>query len=276
MKVLGREKERVRIGERLGPLNYRGELVDEYSLRVADGYWEVIGGCLAAQGDRPGTGPIYTAEGELWGESARDVLLRVDATLLRPEVGPEEVQDFARAAQEMDCKNICVYPVRIPDVLDFWTRPATVISFPHGADGLPGKLAEIEVALEIGAGEIDLVADQALIAAENWTGLEHELRAVREECPVTIKVILETGRMPLRSVGEAARAVEASGCDYAKTSTGMIPEGASVEAIQEIKWACPDLRVKASGGIRSREAASEMIRAGADIIGASDPRALVL
>jgi deoxyribose-phosphate aldolase len=274
-KVLGRDGERARIGERFGALDYRGEMVDDYSIEIDGQFWEVIGGRLAAFGDRPGPGPIYLPSGDLQGESRADILARVDATLLRPEASREEVREFALQARDLQSRNVCLFPARIPDVLDLWPRPATVISFPHGADGLASKLAQIEVALELGAGEIDLVADQSLIAAENWTGLERELTAIRQECPVSIKVILETGRMPLSRIPDAARAVRASGCDYAKTSTGMIPEGASIEAVRAIRQACPDLGIKASGGIRTREAASEMIRAGADVLGASDPSGLV-
>ena len=264
-------------GTHIGPAPYRGGQVESFSMLGNDGrYWRVAGGEYTGQMERPGPGPVFSRDGEIWIESASEILARVDATILRPDARPAMVRAFAALALESGCRNVCVFPARIPDVLDSWPAPATVISFPHGADGVRSKQLQIEAAVVAGAGEIDLVADRSLIAACDWTGLEEELAELRRVSEVPVKVILETGQMTLDDVPEATRAVENSGCEYAKTSTGMVPEGASIEAVEAMHQSCPDLGIKASGGIRTREAAGAMIRAGADVIGASDPQGLVI
>lgn len=263
-------------GSVVGAVDYRGLETATFAVCHDDGYLRVEDGQFRGHSPRPGPGPVFAASGRLWIESAADILARVDATLLRPSASLAEVSAFAELAREAGCRNVCVFPHRLRAVVEFWPRPATVISFPHGADGAASKLAQIECALESGAGEIDLVADRSLIAGRRWAALEDELSAIRAGCPVPIKVILETGQMPLADIPDACRAVQLSGCDYAKTSTGMVPEGASVEAVESMREACPDLGIKASGGIRTREAAGAMIRAGADVIGASDPHGLVI
>jgi len=64
-----------------------------------------------------------------------------------------------------------------------------------------------------------------------------------------------------------AKAAEA---DFVKTSTGFGPSGATVQDVALMrKTVGPEMGVKASGGVRTREDADKMIRAGATRIGAS-------
>ena len=58
--------------------------------------------------------------------------------------------------------------------------------------------------------------------------------------------------------------------DYVKTSTGFAGGGATVHDVLLMRETVgPDMGVKASGGVRNREDAEEMIAAGATRIGAS-------
>ena len=64
---------------------------------------------------------------------------------------------------------------------------------------------------------------------------------------------------------------EEAGADYVKTSTGFSTGGATVEDVKLMKETVGErLKVKASGGIRTREFAEELMRAGADRIGAGN------
>ena len=61
------------------------------------------------------------------------------------------------------------------------------------------------------------------------------------------------------------------GADYVKTSTGFSTGGATIEDVKLMKETVGErLKVKASGGIRTREFAEELMRAGADRIGAGN------
>lgn len=186
-------------------------------------------------------------------------------------------------------------------------RCCAVAGFPLGAM-LPMAMA-IEAtqcckAASGGADEIDVVAflphllspDHASIGAE---ALRDDLllttRAVRAVSPaIVVKVILETAALKAHAdaahAADSARAaalfesmIEAgcrasreSGCDFVKTSTGFHPAGgANVDAVRLLRKHAGGLRVKASGGIRTRDDAVRMIDAGADRLGASSGVAIV-
>ena len=67
-----------------------------------------------------------------------------------------------------------------------------------------------------------------------------------------------------------------AGADFVKTSTGFSTGGSTVEDVALMRGVVGDeLGVKASGGIRSKEAAEAMIAAGASRIGASSSKKII-
>ena len=63
---------------------------------------------------------------------------------------------------------------------------------------------------------------------------------------------------------------KAAGADYVKTSTGFAGGGATVEDVHLMRETVgPEMGVKASGGVRTKEEAEAMVKAGATRIGAS-------
>lgn len=85
-----------------------------------------------------------------------------------------------------------------------------------------------------------------------------------------LKVIIETCLLDDSQKVLACKAAVAAGADFVKTSTGFSTGGATAEDVKLMrKTVGPDIGVKASGGIRTREDALAMIGAGANRIGAS-------
>jgi len=76
-------------------------------------------------------------------------------------------------------------------------------------------------------------------------------------------------------ITEMAHIVKKAGADYIKTSTGFGSRGASVDDIKLFKSAEPDLKIKASGGIRDYKTAKEFMDLGINRIGASSGVTLV-
>jgi len=110
-----------------------------------------------------------------------------------------------------------------------------------------------------------------------------DIAAVFDAIPshVILKVIVESAVL-LASAGEqrlvdVCRAAEDAGADFVKTSTGFHPSGgASVRAVELMAGTVGDrLGVKASGGIRTAEAAVAMLDAGATRLGLSGTRAVL-
>lgn len=100
---------------------------------------------------------------------------------------------------------------------------------------------------------------------------EDDIRKVVQAVPgCIVKVILETCLLTDEEKKLACRAAEAAGADFVKTSTGFSSGGATVDDVRLMRAAAgPKMRIKASGGIRTSEFAEELIKAGADRIGAS-------
>jgi len=85
-----------------------------------------------------------------------------------------------------------------------------------------------------------------------------------------IKVIIETCYLTNQEKILAAKLVKQSGADFVKTSTGFGPGGATVADVKLLrKVVGPDFGVKASGGIKTKEQAMDLVAAGANRLGTS-------
>jgi deoxyribose-phosphate aldolase len=123
------------------------------------------------------------------------------------------------------------------------------------------------------------VINLGLAKAGDWAGIEAEIAAVKAAvpAPALLKVIIESAALTDPEIVAACRAAEAAGADFVKTSTGFHPTGgASVEAVRLMAETVGGrLGVKASGGIRTTEAALAMLDAGATRLGLSGSRAIL-
>ncbi len=92
-----------------------------------------------------------------------------------------------------------------------------------------------------------------------------------------LKVIIESAALTDEQIVGCCEAAERAGADFVKTSTGFHPAGgASVHAVELMaRTVGGRLGVKASGGIRTTEAALAMIDAGATRLGLSGTRAVL-
>lgn len=236
--------------------------------------------------------------------TCEQVAAAMDATILKPEATREDVDALVAEARELGCGAVCVSPSMLPvsfssdsDANSGTPAVATVAGFPSGKHATLVKATEARFAVEHGAEEVDVVVDVARAIAGDANALISELMTIREAVPqpVILKVILETALLSEEAIRACVRACIAVGADYVKTSTGFHPAGgASVEAVEimadELRKANKlasfgmdeDLRrnlgalgIKASGGIRTWDAALAMIDAGATRLGVSAPRAIL-
>ncbi len=122
---------------------------------------------------------------------------------------------------------VCVYPTMVgPAVRALQGSGIPVASvatgFPTGLTPLPQRLAEIKYAVDMGAGEIDIVINRAHVFSQDWSALYDETCAMREACGAAhMKAILATGDLKtLRNVYKASMVAMMGGADFIKTSTG--------------------------------------------------------
>jgi deoxyribose-phosphate aldolase len=150
---------------------------------------------------------------------------------------------------------------------------ATVVGFPFGYSVTAAKMAEVEQALADGADELDIVINLIALREGDWGGLESEMRALMG--PIhgagrVLKVIIESGVLKDEEIIRCCAIYGGLGVDFVKTSTGYAEKGATVEAVKLMRAHLPsNVRIKASGGIRTYALARQLIDAGADRLGCS-------
>lgn len=200
----------------------------------------------------------------------------IDHTILKPEAGKEQVETICREAREYGFASVCVNSSYVPlcaELLrDTEVKVCTVIGFPLGAMSTAAKAAEARQAILDGAEELDMVIHIGMLKDGNNEYVEQDIHSVVEEArgKAAVKVIIETCLLSEEEKIRACMLAKKAGADYVKTSTGFSTGGATAEDIALMKNTVgKDMKVKASGGIRTREKAEEMRKAGADRIGTS-------
>lgn len=202
----------------------------------------------------------------------------VDHTLLKPEATPADVTALIEEGLDLGVLAVCVSPSMLPVRADGLVV-AAVAGFPSGKHHSLVKGAEARLAVDQGANEIDMVIDVGAAVAGDYNAVLSDILTVREAIGPTavLKVIIESAALTDDAIVETCLVAEKAGADFVKTSTGFHPAGgASVEAVKLMAETVGGrLGVKASGGIRTTDAALAMIDAGATRLGLSGTRAVV-
>ena len=100
-----------------------------------------------------------------------------------------------------------------------------------------------------------------------------DIAAIRQVAPhpVILKVILETSQLRQLDIVAACKIAKVANADFVKTSTGFNGQGATEDNVRLMKSvAGPELKVKASGGVKTVNDCVAMMEAGAERIGTSN------
>lgn len=207
----------------------------------------------------------------------------IDHTLLKANATEGEITKLAEEAREYKFASVCVNPAWVKKAAALLAdtpevKVCTVIGFPLGANTPETKAFETKNAIENGATEVDMVINIGALKDKDYELVERDIRAVVEAAKgkALTKVIIETALLTDEEKGKACELSVKAGADFVKTSTGFSTGGATEADIRLMRAAVgPELGVKASGGVRSREDALKLIEAGATRIGASSGIAIV-
>ena len=165
----------------------------------------------------------------------KEVLKRVDHTLLTQAATWEEVQAICDEGMAYETASVCIpprYVKRAADYVKNRLKICTVVGFPNGYSTPEVKVFETEDAIRNGADEIDMVMDIGLAKSGDWEGVLEEIKAVKASCNGHIlKVIVEACQLTREEKIAACRVVSMSGADFIKTSTGFASGGAAVEDV---------------------------------------------
>lgn len=206
-----------------------------------------------------------------------------DHTLLKADATSVQITKLCREAAEYEffavCVNGCFVPQAVKELEGTAVKVAACVGFPLGAASTNAKCFEIDDACSCGASEIDMVMNiGALKEGRDEYVLDEIATAVSMagEYDAIVKVIIETCLLTDEEIVRACNLCIRGNAAFVKTSTGFGSEGATPHDVALIKKTVGDqIKIKASGGIRDILTAQEMIKLGADRIGASASAAIM-
>ena len=206
-----------------------------------------------------------------------DYAKMIDHTLLKTDAQKEDLDKLLLEAKKYNFMSVCVSPIWVKyaaeQLKDTNVKVCTVIGFPQGATPTEVKVFETKNAIENGATEVDMVIPVGVLKDKDYIAVENDIRAVVEaaKSKALTKVIIETCLLTDEEKIMACKLSKSAGADFVKTSTGFSTAGATVKDIRLMRETVGEqMGVKASGGVRSREDADAMIKAGATRIGTSN------
>lgn len=118
-----------------------------------------------------------------------------------------------------------------------------------------------------------MVMNHVLLTHKHYSEVYTDIAAVRNVAPhpIILKVILETSQLSSREIIAGCKIADAAGADYVKTSTGFNGQGATQENVRLMKSVVEEnMKVKASGGVKTVNECVAMMEAGAERIGTSN------
>ena len=207
----------------------------------------------------------------------------LDHTLLRPDCTEDQIIQLCQEARQHSFASACVPPYYVPvaarELNGSGVAVCTVIGFPLGYNSPRVKFREAEIALAEGATELDLVLNISALKSGQLEAVKAEVEDIADLAEVhdaVLKVIIETALLTEAEMETAARLCAEAGANFVKTSTGFASRGASVADVELLRRVLPaSVRIKASGGIRTREQALALLAAGADRLGTSNSLVII-
>ena len=211
------------------------------------------------------------------------VASRIDHTLLKPDTTLEKIKILCSEAIEHGFAAVCVPPCFVTQAEQFLEGSkvtlATVVGFPLGYSKALIKVEEAKRAMEDGADELDVVMNLAAFFSGNDKDVLKEIQSITQLAHLKgkqVKWIIETGLLTNNDIRNVCSIAIKAEVDYVKTSTGFNGEGATVEVVELLRDLLPKkIKIKASGGIKTRSQAEALITAGADRIGTSSSLQIV-
>lgn len=208
---------------------------------------------------------------------AQNLASKIDHTILKATATIADIERLCTEAIQYQFAAVCVPPYYVNTAAEYLQNTAinvaTVIGFPLGYSSSYSKQSGMAAAIKGGAKELDVVVNIAAIKSGNWDFVSKEvetLTAFAHKNGAIIKLIFETAYLTKDEIIRLCAICTAQKVDFAKTSTGFAPTGATVEIVSLMRNCLPlSVQIKASGGIRTAAASQAMLNAGANRLGCS-------
>ena len=209
----------------------------------------------------------------------------IEHTVLKPDATKADIEKLAADAIKYDFFGVCINPNYIALAKELLaesnTKIVTVVNFPLANNTIEMTQYQTELALKLGADEIDTVLNISAIKNKDYRKAEADIKKTKDICKDNnLKVILETDLLTKEEIEIASRLAISAGANFVKTSTGFVKNGVGAR-VEDVKLmyetvAPYGLGVKASGGIKNYKDALELVNAGATRLGTSSGVDIIL
>ncbi len=201
----------------------------------------------------------------------------IDHTLLHPKSTLKEIELLCNDAVQYQFYGVCIPPYYIDQakrmLMPSAVKIVSVAGFPLGFGKTNTKIDELMKVADAGADEIDVVVNVNAVKNRDFEYLRNEINSLVTASgikSVVLKVILETCYLTGKEIEAVCKICMEEEVHFVKTSTGFGTKGAELEDIKLIKSIVGEkVKIKASGGIKTKEQALQFINAGANRIGTS-------
>ena len=212
--------------------------------------------------------------------SVKELAAYIDQSVLKPEFTQDDIRKYIQEGIDFGCITVCINPASLDIAAELTkgtdTKICVVCDFPFGLSTTASKVMQAEEYCKRGdVFELDIVANYGWLRSGMYKEVEEDIKAVVDVCHkygTAVKVIIETDSLTLDEIKEGTKAAVRAGADFSKSSTGFYTggksEGATVEVVQAMMDAGEGkIKVKGSGGIRTREHFLKLIDMGIDRMG---------
>lgn len=211
----------------------------------------------------------------------KDINVTIDHTNLRPEATEADIARLCDEAREHGFAtvaiNSCWTSFASDRLVGSGVGVTTCVGFPLGASSTASKAAETTAAVADGTSEVDMVISLGhLLSGDDVYVCDDIAAVVRAAAGRPVKVILECCLLDHDQIVRGCQDAVSAGASFVKTSTGFSKGGATVADVRLMRETVGNsCKVKAAGGIHTRDDALAMLAAGADRIGTSSGLAIV-
>ena len=218
--------------------------------------------------------------------NAREAARLIDISAVRTHHTMSDIEEIVGYAKEYKFINVHVLPNWMKQLSEMLKDVEGVyaggpVGFPSGAHKTETKVVEAKGLIEDGIEEMDIVMNVGRFKNKEYGYVLKELREIiglakNAGRPILTKALLELNCLTEEEADKACEIVVSSGADFLKTGTGWVPGDANIERIRRIKknLAGTGMKVKAAGGIRTREEFDELLEMGVERFGINTQSAI--
>lgn len=212
----------------------------------------------------------------------KQVAAMIDISAVRTHHSTADIEQVVACAKQYKFINVHVLPCWVATLASMLADVEGVyvgspVGFPSGAHKTQTKLLEAELMLKDGVQEMDIVMNVGRFKSGDYNYVLDELKEIigMAKGKALTKVLIELNCLEDSELEKACDIVVASGADYLKTGTGWVPGTANVDRIRKIKQMLGNaVKVKASGGIRTKEDFLTLVDMGVERFGINTQSAI--